>query len=182
MPLSSLPDLPQVLFETARLRCRRWIAEDLGPLFEVYGDAEGARYVGDGAPITREQCQIWLEVTAANYARRGYGMFALEDRETAEVVGFCGLVHPGGQEQPEIKYALRRARWGRGLASEFVPALLAYGASTHGLREIIATVHPDNRASRRVLEKAGLSLRERLTDEDGVPSLVFVWTGPGEAP
>lgn len=176
MPLCSLPDLPGVLFETARLRCRRWIAEDLGPLFEVYGDPEVARYVGDGAPITLEQCQSWLEVTAANYARRGYGMFALEDRETGEVVGFCGLVHPGGQPEPEIKYALRRARWGLGMASEFVPALLAYGATAHRMREIIATVHPDNLTSRRVLEKAGLRLRERLIDEDGVPTLVFVWS------
>lgn len=168
-------DAPWVVFETARLRGRRWVAGDLGPLFEVYGDPETVRYVGDGSPITMAQCEAWLEVTAANYARRGYGMFTLEDRQTGEVVGFCGLVHPGGQEEPEIKYALRRARWGAGLAGEFIPALLEYGARVHGLRQVIATVHPENLASRRVLERAGLVVREVLTDEDGGRTVVFVW-------
>ena len=175
--MSALPASPPVVFETARLRCRWWTDGDLRAIYEVYADAETVRYVGDGQPITMAQCQTWLDVTAANYARRGYGMYTLEDRLTGEIVGFCGLVHPGGQDEPEIKYALRRARWGAGLAGELVPALLAYGARAHALDRVIATVHPDNLASRRVLERAGLVEREVLTDEDGGRTVVFVWEG-----
>ena len=47
-----------------------------------------------------------------NYAKRGYGMFALEEKATGRVVGYCGIVHPGGQPEPEVKYALRRSHWG----------------------------------------------------------------------
>jgi ribosomal-protein-alanine N-acetyltransferase len=169
-----------LVFETSRLRCRRWIKSDFDPLYAVYSDSDAMRWVDDGQPITRAECERWFEVTHTNYRLRGYGMFALEDRESGEVVGFCGLVHPGGQVEAEIKYALRRSRWGAGLASEAVPALLSYGAQEHGLTRIIATVAPDNIASQRVLAKAGMRLAQRRTNDDGTTTLVFAWSAHGE--
>ena len=171
------PDAP-TLFETARLRCRRWVASDLAVLAEVYGDADAMRWVGDGEPLSREGCEVWLEVTARNYRTRGYGMFALEDRSSGEVVGFCGLVHPGGQTVAEVKYALHRASWGRGLATEAVRALLAYGAAAHGLERIIATVAPLNHASQRVLGKAGMRSIAVRRNDDGTSTHVFEWVAP----
>lgn len=87
---------PKPLFVTERLSCRRWFLQDLQALAEVYGDADAMRWVGDGGAITPNECRDWLVVTEKNYQTRGYGMFALEDRTTGAVVGFCGLVHPGG--------------------------------------------------------------------------------------
>ena len=169
---------PDTVFETRRLRCRRWRPTDLAPLFAVYSDVEGARWVGDGQPITLADCEAWLRVTDNNYQRRGYGMFALEDRASGEVIGFCGLVHPGGQVDAEIKYSFLRSHWGRGFASEVVPALLACGAERHGLAKIIATVALGNLASQRVLAKAGM-LRTALRDnEDGSQTVVFEWCPP----
>jgi len=182
-----MPEPPAVLFETARLRCRRWMPGDLEALFAVYADPQGMRFVGNGQPITRDQCAEWLRVTQENYARRGYGMFALELRATGvrcaggDVVGFCGLVHPGGQPEPEIKYAFGRKHWGQGLASEVVPALLAHGAAAFGLPRIIATVAPGNLASQRVLTKAGLSQHARRENEGGSTTLVFEWIAPAPA-
>lgn len=169
------------LFETARLRCRRWRRDDLDALFAVYADPLAMRFVGDGQPITREQCREWLDVTERNYAQRGYGMFALEDRASGAVVGFCGLVHPGGQEEPEVKYAFRRSAWGRGLASEMVPALLAHGNQTHGLMRIIATVAPGNEPSQRVLLKAGAVRQPDRHNDDGSTTRVYEWRAPRTA-
>ena len=165
----------EVIFESERLRCRRWIPEDLQPLFAVYCDVEGARWVGNGEPITFAACEEWLRVTEANYLRRGYGMFALEQRSSRQVIGFCGLIHPGDQPEVEIKYALLRSYWGRGLASEAVPALLAYGAERHGLTHIVATVAEGNIASQRVLSKAGMTLSHVATHEDGSRTQVHEW-------
>jgi ribosomal-protein-alanine N-acetyltransferase len=169
------------LFETARLRCRHWRDSDLQALEDVYGDTDAMRWVGDGEPLSREGCERWLEVTAGNYRTRGYGMFALEDRASGEVVGFCGLVHPGGQVEPEIKYALRRAAWGRGLATEAVCGLLAHGFAAHGLKRVIATVAPLNHASQRVLAKAGMREIAARRNGDGSTTCVFEWTAPVEA-
>ena len=169
------------LFQTTRLRCRRWIRSDFDALFAVYSDPVAMRWVGEGKPISHEGCEKWFEVTETNYATRGYGMFALEDRASGEVVGCCGLVHPGGQEEVEIKYSLLRSHWGAGLATEVVPALLQYGTTHHALSRILATVDPDNLASQRVLAKAGAALRERRIEEDGSVTLVFEWQRPGAA-
>ena len=167
--------MTETLFETQRLLCRRWRAEDIEPLFTVYSDPQAMRWVGDGQPLSRAHCETWLAVTEANYATRGYGMFAVVEKDSNAVIGFCGLVHPGGQNEPEIKYAFFRSSWGRGLASEVVPALLAYGAEQHGLRVIMATVAAENLASQRVLLKAGMVAREQWPGEDGSSTHVYEW-------
>lgn len=171
--------MSSVIFESERLLCRHWVPEDLEPLYAVYSDADAMRWVGDGTPISRAGCEQWLQVTSDNYERRGYGMFALVERASGQVIGFAGLVHPGNQEEAEIKYAFLRPHWGQGLASEAVPLLLRYGNEQHGLERIIATVAPEHRASQRVLEKAGLELAQRRQNEDGSITFVYEWLAPG---
>ena len=170
-----------VLFETRRLRCRQWDVADLEPLFAVYSDAEAMRWVGDGEPISRQACKEWLEVSKNNYLKRGYGMFALEESHTGVVVGFCGLVHPGGQEEVEVKYAFLRSRWGEGLASEAIPALLSYGASTHSMVKAIATVASENMASQRVLLKSGMQLAAVRSNANGSSTHVYEWLSQNAA-
>jgi RimJ/RimL family protein N-acetyltransferase len=168
-----------VVFETARLMARRLAPEDREAMLAVYGDAEAMRWVGDGTPLTAEECEQWLAVTADNYRQRGYGLFTLVERATGAVVGFGGLVHPGGQAEVEVKYALLRSVWGRGYATEVARALLDYGAAAHGLEEVLATVAPDNHASQRVLAKAGMRRGALRQDEDGSQTQLFHWRPPG---
>jgi len=162
----------ETIFVSPRMRCRRWQRGDLPAILAVYGDAEAMRYVGDGSPITREDALRWLDVTAANYEGRGYGMFALEDRATGELVGFVGLVHPDQQPEAEIKYAFTRAQWGKGLATEAVRHVLS-AAERFGLTDVIATVAPEHTMSQRVLEKAGMRLQRLRDNEDGSRTMVY---------
>lgn len=175
-----MPDV-KPLFTTPRLHARRWHAGDLATLMEVYGDAEAMRYVGDGQPLTRAGCEEWIAVTLANYEKRGYGMFALAAADSGAVIGFAGLVHPGGQAEPEVKYALRRAHRGAGLATEAVSALLRYARDELGLSGIIATTHPENTASHRVLAKAGMVRAELLVDDDWSMTQFFRWPERSQA-
>jgi RimJ/RimL family protein N-acetyltransferase len=162
-----------MLFETPRLRVRTLGPDDEDALLAVYGDADAMRFVGDGQPLDRATCRRWIGVTLDNYARRGYGMDAVVLRATGRVAGFAGLVHPGQQVLPEVKYAFLREHWGQGLASELVPALLAFGQRHWGLGEIIATVAPEHATSQRVLAKAGMHALPPRLNEDGSTSLVF---------
>lgn len=162
-------------FETKRLVVRRWRDSDLPALLAVYGDAEAMRWVGDGQAITHEECVQWLAVTRSNYERRGYGMFAIERRSSPGAIGFCGIVHPGGQQEPEVKYALLRAHWGQGFATEAVSGLITYGARTHHLAFIIATAAPQNFASHRVLLKAGMQRGKLRANDDGTQTQLFHW-------
>lgn len=170
------------LFETPRLFARRVIAADAGMMHAVYGDAVNMRWVGDGQPLDRSQCVYWIEVTHRNYATRGYGMLTFVARDSGDIVGFGGLVHPGGQPEAEIKYALRPEYHGRGLATEAAAGLLEYGAAAHGIRFVIATVAPENLASQRVLLKAGMQQGELRRNDDGSFTQYFFWhAGPQAA-
>jgi len=171
--------MTDTVFTTPRLDVRRWRPTDIDDLFGVYADAQAMRCVGDGRPITRQECEQWLQVSRANHARRGYGMFALELRDTGLLAGFAGIVHPGDPREAEVKYALHRAHWGRGLATEALQGLLAYGRDAHALTHIIATTAPRNHASHRVLEKAGLRRGVLRDDGDGSRTQCFEWiAGP----
>ncbi len=166
------------VFQTARLQGLHLQPGHLRAMLAVYGDPEVTRWAGDRQPLDEARCRQWIEVTQANVARRGYGMLALHEAATGEVVGFAGLVHPGQQPEPEIKYALARQHWGRGLATEAATALLAMGAQRFGLREIIATTAPQNTASHRVLLKAGMRMGPLRPNDDGSHTQVFVWNAP----
>lgn len=177
------PSPPQVVFETDRLIARRIGPADALAMHAVYGDAEAMRWVDDGQPLDLAGCEHWVEVTLRNYALRGYGMFALVDRGSGDAIGFCGLVHPGGQPEVELKYAFRRDTWGRGLASEAAAAMLQFASAAFGIGRVIATTAPENLASHRVLLKAGMRRGELRRNEDGSFTQLFAWeAAAGENP
>lgn len=161
------------LFTTDRLLCRRWLKQDKSALLDVYGDLQTVRWVGDGNPLTSEEAEFWFTVTERNYRQRGYGMFTLQSRKSGHIVGFAGIVHPNNQQEPEIKYALHRDEWGKGLGSELVAGLIVYAKIKLGLSELIATVDPDNQASRRILEKSGMHHEDIIDDENGRKTLIY---------
>ena len=179
---SGTPIVGKVVFNTERLVVRRWREDDLPLLISVYTDRDAMRWVADGNPISNEACSRWMEVTQNNYATRGYGMFAVETKSEAKVIGFCGLVHPGGQEDAEIKYAYLRSHWGQGFATEAAHGMLRYGTRCHGLGRILATTAPENTASHNVLVKAGMQRGLTRTNDDGSFTQLFVWqAGPSAA-
>ena len=163
------------LFVTERLQARHLGMADVDAMVDVYGDADAMRFVGERRALARSECEHWVDVTRGNVERRGYGMLALEARADARVIGFCGLVHPGGQPEAEVKYALHRDVWGRGLATEAVLGLVDWGRRAHGLERVIATVAPANLASQRVLLKAGFALGPLRNNADGTQTQLFHW-------
>jgi len=167
----------EFVFETQRLVCRRWLSSDLNAIEDVYGDPVGARWVGDGVPISHADSQRWLSVTADNYRARGYGMYALVEKTTADAdfspLGFCGLVHPDGQPETETKYAMRKERWGRGFASEALLGLLNYAFSALDQQRLIATVAAQNLASQRVLVKCGFQFSSAHIEIDGESTFLY---------
>lgn len=167
--------MEETVFHTERLAVRRWTEADLPSLFAVYSDREAMRWVGDGNPLSHEDCARWLDITRNNYATRGYGMFAVEARSEPGLVGCCGLVHPGGQADPEIKYAYLRSHWGRGFATEAAHGMIRYGLRSHGLKLIVASAAPENAASHRVLVKAGMQHGHLRANGDGSFTQMFFW-------
>jgi RimJ/RimL family protein N-acetyltransferase len=161
------------VFSTARLVVRRWRSTDEPDLLALYSIKEVVRWIDDGQALSVSEAARWMEVTHSNYQNRGYGMFAIEEAQRAKTIGFGGLVHPGNQEEAEVKYAFLPDIWGRGIATEFVRELLKWAQSAHRLTHAIATVAPENLASQRVLIKSGFSRSKARMENDGSSTEVF---------
>lgn len=96
----------------------------------------------------------------------GYGMFAVEERSSREIVGRVGLMlHPDWPlhgPKVEVGWTLQRTAWGRGYATEGAKASLAFGFDVLDLPQIFSMTRPDNARSRAVMERCGLTLRGEL--------------------
>ena len=163
-----------VIFKSERLLCRYWQKKEFRDVLKLYSDPLTMKFVDDGTPLSEPDCHKWFEITTENYSARGYGMFKLSLRDSPQsFIGCIGLVHPNKQVLPEIKYALIPEVWGRGYATEAVSALLDYGRSVLSLGLVIATVHPQNQPSQRVLEKCGFLVGMPRANSDGTETLVY---------
>jgi RimJ/RimL family protein N-acetyltransferase len=147
--------------ETDRLLLRRWREEDLGSYARICSDQEVMRYVT--GPLTREQSEEQIARFIRHWEERGFGLWAVEHKALDAFIGFIGLLYqndwPEDTHKTEVGWRLDRAYWGRGLATEGAVAGVRYGFEGLGLERIISIIHPANLASRRVAEKAGLTLR-----------------------
>ena len=144
--------------ETERLVIRPFEPErDAGPLHELWGNAEAMRFIPGGAKARVDETRGRLE-TLRGRGRDGCGFWALEERESGRPVGGVGLF-PLNWEGPEIElaYHVVPSAWSRGYATEAGELLLA-AAWAAGLDHVVAVAIPENTASRRAMEKLGMSL------------------------
>jgi ribosomal-protein-alanine N-acetyltransferase len=146
---------------TARLHLRPFTAADQDAIHAVYADPEVMRHVGHGAHKTMAETANALRIYGDVLARRGYSFLAVTEREGGRLVGDGGL-HPLGGQGPDVElgYTLDRSAWGRGYATELGRALIEHAFTELGAPRVVALVEPENRASRRVLEKLGMTERE----------------------
>ena len=93
------------------------------------------------------------------------GPWAAIDRITGSWIGKLGLMYQEdwpGPDKFEVDYELDPVCWGRGLATECTQAALRYGFVERSLPRIIGPTVPENVASRRVMEKCGLTYQGEL--------------------
>jgi RimJ/RimL family protein N-acetyltransferase len=149
--------------ETEGLLLRGWRDGDLEPYARLCADPEVMRFIGDGSALTREQSVGQISRFLRHWDERGFGLWVLEEKEGGAFVGFAGLAHQEDwtedEHKTEVGWRLDRSFWGRGLATEAARVSVAYGFETLDLERIISIIQPENHASRRVAEKAGLSPR-----------------------
>ena len=153
---------------TPRLVLRRFTATDAPLLFELDSDPEVMRFLNGGLPPDFAAIRdTYLPRFLANYDRSDdFGYWAAEELPAREFIGWFHF-RPT-LEKPdviELGYRLMRKAWGRGLATEGSRALIADGFARLGVDRVEATTMAANVASRRVIEKLGMSLVEHYTEE-----------------
>jgi ribosomal-protein-alanine N-acetyltransferase len=149
---------------TKRLALRHFTLQDQEPLMEIFGNPEVMRF-GDGVQ-SAEWVRAWLQNCITRlYPRHGYGPYAVVQRQSHRLIGYCGLfffADVGGQPEIEIGYRLARTAWGKGYASEAARAVRDFAFTRQGIRRLIAMIDPANTASIRVAEKIGMTYEKEV--------------------
>ena len=139
---------------------------DLDQMAELLGDPDVMRYYP--APKTREEAAAWIAWSQRNYDEHGYGLWIVETH-AGDFVGDCGLTwqNVNGVSTLEVGYHVVSVLQGHGFATEAAAACRDFAVDHVETRELIAIIHPGNRASERVAEKIGMHRVEDDHPEGG---------------
>lgn len=141
---------------TERLRLRMWRDDDLPDYARFFADARQARFVGGACP----DHEAWrrLAVVVGHWTLRGFGLWAVEERDGGAFVGCVGVQRPHGWPETELGYWLAASMQHRGYAIEAGRAAREHAYATLPIDTLVSFIHPDNRASIRVAERLGARL------------------------
>jgi len=148
----------EVTLETERLRLRAFRHEDLDAYAAICADPEVMRYLGTGVTLNRNDTWRAMAGILGHWKLLGYGMFAMEVRETGELIGRTGYLNPPGWPGFELGWVLGRPWWGKGYAVEAAIKCRDYAFDTMGRDRLISLIRPDNHRSIKVAEKIGEAL------------------------
>jgi RimJ/RimL family protein N-acetyltransferase len=157
---------------TERLILRMFREADFDAYAAMCADADVMRYLGDGKPLSRIDAWRSMAFILGHWQLRGYGLWAVEERASGELIGRIGCYYPGGWPGFEIGWTLRRASWGKGYATEGARVAMRYAFEELGQPHVISLIQPGNERSIRVAERLGETLEGR-TEVNGHEVLVY---------
>lgn len=153
------------VLETERLILRTWKEEDVQDYYEINLDPKVIEFLLGS--LTVDECRVFVEKMNKQFDEKGYTLFAVELKETGELLGFIGLNYTDFKSDftpcVEIGWRLSSKYWGQGLATEGALASLKYAFEKCGLDKIISFTAVGNEKSVRVMEKIGMT---RVVDGD----------------
>lgn len=151
--------------ETERLRLRHPRPNDVDALLAVFGDERTMRYWG-GEPITDlDDARAYLASIDTGFARRRLFQWAITVATDDRLIGTVTLYQwDRANRRAEIGFILAPEHWGRGIASEAVGTVLAFGFDAMELHRVEADVDPENDRSRRLVERFGFRDEGLLRD------------------
>jgi RimJ/RimL family protein N-acetyltransferase len=152
---------------TERLQLRMFRPEDFAVHAEICADPKVMRYIRAG-PIPPEEAWWQIARYLGHWRLRGYGMWAVVEKATDELIGHIGFLNPEGGHGFELGWALARHAWGRGYALEGTRAAVRHAFTALDRDHILCLIRPENARSIRLAERLGgcSSARSRSPDSD----------------
>lgn len=139
---------------------RQWEAGDFEAYARYYAREETARFVGGVAD--RDRAWRRLVSLIGHWTLRGYGYWAVAEKETEHFVGCAGLWRSAGWPELELGYWLVPEMQGKGYASEAAAAVRDFAFDILGTHSLVSYIDPDNEPSKRVAERLGARFEETI--------------------
>ena len=145
--------------ETHRLILRNWLESDLEPFFKLNSDPNVMEFMPN--LLTREQSDEMAKSISNEFKLNGFGLWALEIKETGKFIGFTGLNRPkfASHFTPcvEVGWRIQYESWGNGYATEAAQKALEIGFDKFDLEQIVSFTVPQNVRSINVMKKLGMT-------------------------
>ncbi|MDB6144925.1 MAG: family acetyltransferase [Pseudomonas sp.] len=149
---------PMLELHSARLLMRQWRDDDLSDFAAMCADPQVMRYFPEA--LSRLESAALIGRVRGHFAELGFGLWALERKDTGEFIGFTGLSVVGFEAHftpaVEIGWRLAREHWGLGFASEAAWTALGAGFEHLALGEIVSFTAQSNLPSQKVMQAIGM--------------------------
>lgn len=147
---------------TERLILRPPCEADWDGFAAIHGDAEVMATLG-GVTQSREDAWRALATYIGHWFIKGFGFFAVLERDTGALAGRVGPLEPGGWPAKEVGWTMARAHWGKGYAPEAARAALDWVFTELKWPEAAHFIEKDNVKSQAVARKLGAVVSHRFT-------------------
>jgi RimJ/RimL family protein N-acetyltransferase len=142
--------------ETERLILREIAAADAEFILDLLNQPSFIKYIGDRGVRTLNEARDFIENRyRRSYRENGFGLYAVELKETGAPVGICGFVKRDSLPDADIGFAFLPQFEGKGYALESASAAMKFGAENLNFRRVLAITTPDNESSQKLLGKLG---------------------------
>jgi ribosomal-protein-alanine N-acetyltransferase len=142
--------------ETSRLLLRRFTIADGPKLHLVMGNDPEMTW--DGTSRSLERTEASIKGRLKHYEDHGFGLWAVIEKLSGEMIGQGGLQLLSGTEEVELVVYVAKRYWNRGIGFEISVGALKYGFTEMDLSRIVSATLPRNRAAQRLAEKLGFRL------------------------
>jgi ribosomal-protein-alanine N-acetyltransferase len=123
-------------------------------IFAMRSDEDIMRFIRE--PQGRNESLDWIKLVSARWDTEKLGFCAVIEKETDKFLGWCGIWRLQETNELEVGYAIEKAHWGKGFATEAAEKFIEYAFENIKPDKIVAVAEPKNLASRRVMEKLGM--------------------------
>lgn len=145
--------------ETERLIIRPLDRGDAIAWQEFVMDEVATKYFPDEWKLSPEKSGEWIDFQLKRYEENRYGLQALVDKKSGELIGQCGLLAQtiDNIDELEIGYHLIPRFWGNGYAIEAAKEFKKIGFENNLAESIISIIDPENILSQSVAERNGMT-------------------------
>lgn len=168
-----------IRFETPHLIIRDIRKEDLEILLSYYTRKANMRFISNGRfDWTHEELEARFQKLNRDYPK-GFGAFAVELKETGELIGEASLFNSFNDPQIlEIGYIIDTNHWRKGYGLQVAQGLINYGFKSLGVKRIVARMYADNTASVMLSEICDMKLTHQGRSEEGLITFRYEINNP----
>lgn len=165
-----------IIVETDRLIIRQYTYKDIDKLHTILSNPITMSFWP--APFSLEQTENWIERSIENYAKQGFGRWAIIFKENNELIGDCGimLIEIDGEIRHDLGYIIDYRYWHKGLATEAARECMDYGFKKLKINKLYANMAYNHAASMAVAERIGMKKEKEFYNQRNRNILTYLYS------